>query len=232
MSIDPTDRTLSRKERERQFKRNEIVSAARIVFARRGFANATLDEIAEMAEFGKGTLYNYFSSKEELFETVLADGLDEIMEIATETCDGVNPDAHSAYRAFASRMLAYLFNNSPMHALIMRETHKMERNSHFAMMFPNLLLTLEQPLRREILEGRLPDIPTLKVATMYVTMVFSLFKSSINASVDDCDPVQTANITLPPETVEGLVRENLQVLDLVFFSGLFGCSENQQPLEH
>lgn len=232
MSIDLHDRTLSRKERERQFKRREIVTAARIVFARRGFANATLDEIAEMAEFGKGTLYNYFSSKEELFETVLADGLDEIMEIATGTCGVDAVEVRDAYRSFAKRMFSYLFNNTSMHALIMREVHKMERNSHFATMFPNLLITLEAPLKREIQAGRLPEIPTFKVAAMYVTMIFSLFKSSINAFIDDCDPVQAASLDLPPEVVDKLVRENLDVLELVFFTGIFCGNPRQQPSEH
>ena len=38
---------LSRKARERLYKRQEIVNAAREVFASRGFTAATLDEIAE-----------------------------------------------------------------------------------------------------------------------------------------------------------------------------------------
>ena len=47
---------LIRKERERLAKRHDIMRAARRVFAMRGYENATLDEIAEKAEFAKGTL--------------------------------------------------------------------------------------------------------------------------------------------------------------------------------
>lgn len=60
-----------RKERERLAKRQEILIAAREVFAKKGLHAATLDEIAEKAEFAKGTLYGYFQSKEELFATML-----------------------------------------------------------------------------------------------------------------------------------------------------------------
>lgn len=66
---------LSRKERERIAKREAILDAARQVFSERGFGKATLDEIAEVAEFGKGTLYNYFKNKEELFVSVIIRGI-------------------------------------------------------------------------------------------------------------------------------------------------------------
>jgi AcrR family transcriptional regulator len=59
---------LSRKERERLMRRQAMLEAARAVFAEKGYANATLEEIAQRAEFGKGTLYNYFpGGKDELF---------------------------------------------------------------------------------------------------------------------------------------------------------------------
>ena len=37
-----------------------MLDAALAVFAEKGYDGATLDEVAERAEFGKGTLYNYF----------------------------------------------------------------------------------------------------------------------------------------------------------------------------
>ena len=37
-----------------------MLRSAKVVFAERGFHQATVDEIAAVAGFGKGTLYNYF----------------------------------------------------------------------------------------------------------------------------------------------------------------------------
>jgi len=62
---------LPRKERERLVKRQEILKAARQVFAQKGLHAATLDEIADKAEFAKGTLYGYFQNKDDLFATML-----------------------------------------------------------------------------------------------------------------------------------------------------------------
>ena len=58
--------SLSRKEGKRAL----IIEAAAKVFARRGFASTLMAEIAIEAGIGKGTLYEYFDSKEDLFFTV------------------------------------------------------------------------------------------------------------------------------------------------------------------
>ena len=65
------EKTLTRKEREREFKKQEILDAAIKIFAQKGFKATTLDEIAEKSEFGKGTLYNYFSSKEDIYKEII-----------------------------------------------------------------------------------------------------------------------------------------------------------------
>ncbi|MFO8008793.1 MAG: TetR/AcrR family transcriptional regulator [Candidatus Brocadiia bacterium] len=58
---------ISRKERERAEHRSLILEAAEEVFAEHGFHGATVQQIAEAAEFSVGYLYNHFESKEDLF---------------------------------------------------------------------------------------------------------------------------------------------------------------------
>jgi len=48
-------------------KRNRIINAALNVFSKDGYQNSKIEDIAKTADIGKGTLYEYFSSKEELF---------------------------------------------------------------------------------------------------------------------------------------------------------------------
>jgi len=57
----------SRKEREKERHRNEIIDAGESLFLSQGYDNTTMEEIAQEAEFAKGTLYNYFESKEDLY---------------------------------------------------------------------------------------------------------------------------------------------------------------------
>jgi TetR/AcrR family transcriptional regulator len=52
-------------------KRQQILEAAYIVFSRNGYHRATVDEIIALADTGKGTVYNYFVNKEQLFYTLI-----------------------------------------------------------------------------------------------------------------------------------------------------------------
>jgi len=69
---------LDRKERERLVHRKEILMAAEKVFAAKGFFRTTMSEVAEAAEFGTGTLYKYFDSKENLYFTLINEKGEEI----------------------------------------------------------------------------------------------------------------------------------------------------------
>jgi AcrR family transcriptional regulator len=50
--------------------RNKIITTAAAVFAEKGYAGTAIAEIAVRAGIGKGTVYGYFSGKEELFFAV------------------------------------------------------------------------------------------------------------------------------------------------------------------
>jgi AcrR family transcriptional regulator len=56
-----------------------LLDAAADVFARKGFAAATLDEIAEAAGFTRGAVHHHFSSKEEMFLAVIARRDEELL---------------------------------------------------------------------------------------------------------------------------------------------------------
>jgi AcrR family transcriptional regulator len=69
---------ISRKEREYLAHREEILSAAEKVFAAKGFFSTTMSDIARRAEFGTGTLYKYFRSKEDLYFTLIDEKVEEV----------------------------------------------------------------------------------------------------------------------------------------------------------
>lgn len=52
---------------DKEAKKEEILSAAAAVFAEKGFSNTKMEDISKRAEIGKGTLYEYFRSKDDLF---------------------------------------------------------------------------------------------------------------------------------------------------------------------
>lgn len=52
-------------------KNERILRAAEAVFSKKGYRQATLDEIVKIADTGKGTVYKYFNNKENLFYTLI-----------------------------------------------------------------------------------------------------------------------------------------------------------------
>ena len=61
---------VSRRERLRQEREERILEAAAAVFARKGFHQATIREIAEHADVADGTIYNYYSDKQDLLVAI------------------------------------------------------------------------------------------------------------------------------------------------------------------
>jgi len=52
-------------------KRITILNVSQALFSRFGFVKTTVDEIAKLARIGKGTVYHYFRSKEQVFAEVI-----------------------------------------------------------------------------------------------------------------------------------------------------------------
>jgi len=77
-----------RKEREKQLRREEIVTAAEKVFFSKGFDLATMDDVAEKAELSKGTLYLYFKSKEDLHMAVARKSIRILRAITLKATEG------------------------------------------------------------------------------------------------------------------------------------------------
>jgi AcrR family transcriptional regulator len=74
-----------RKEREKRQRREDIINAAEIVFFEKGVEYATMDEVAQMAELSKGTLYLYFKSKTELHFAICIRGLEMMKELFSKS---------------------------------------------------------------------------------------------------------------------------------------------------
>jgi len=75
--------TRSRREERRQLQhgvsRSQLLDAAEEIFARKGFHETTLKEVAELAEFSVGSVYSFFQSKDDLFAQVFVRRGDEFM---------------------------------------------------------------------------------------------------------------------------------------------------------
>jgi len=82
------EKQLSRKKRERLRHRQEILETALKLFSERGFHTVSMQQIAEASEFAVGSLYNFFESKEALFEELIESRSEKIVGDLVAVLDG------------------------------------------------------------------------------------------------------------------------------------------------
>lgn len=82
-----SDEKKPRWTRRKEARSGELLEAALDLFVERGFAATRLDDVAKCAGVSKGTLYLYFSSKEELFKAVVRENILPMIGEAEEIVD-------------------------------------------------------------------------------------------------------------------------------------------------
>ncbi len=190
---------LSRKEREKNARRQEIFLAARELFVLKGYYNTTLEEIAQHAEFGKGTIYNYFKSKEELFLGIINELAAEMVELARISIKTTAGGAREKFRAYAAVNISYLCENSDLYRIVMREIHRLdsvEHDSRFKAIkagIKKIWSILAEPLSAEMRSGKIKKYDPIKLATLFDSMIrfyhFKRFRKKRTLKNSDIDEV-------------------------------------------
>jgi AcrR family transcriptional regulator len=106
-----TSRRVDRRTRaaraEGRQAREELLTAALHVFARRGYGHAAVDEIVAEAGYSKGALYWHFAGKEELLQALLEERIDAPAREMVALLESAPPDRDmsvEAARAFGRRL--------------------------------------------------------------------------------------------------------------------------------
>ena len=113
-------KVLNRKEKERLFKRAAIMDAAVSIFAKKGYRDTTLDEIAITSEFGKGTIYNYFKSKEDIYSAIIDDVSANLYDIVQQA-DSENKNSKDFFEMHAKLVFQYCVGKRDAFIIYVRE---------------------------------------------------------------------------------------------------------------
>lgn len=101
-------------------KLDEILEAASRVFAAKDFHEVLVDEIAEAGGIGKGTLYRYFRTKEDLYFATILHGLDRLERVLSAAL----PQEASPTRRLerlAREILKFFWNQRTLLMLLYRD---------------------------------------------------------------------------------------------------------------
>jgi AcrR family transcriptional regulator len=175
-------------------KQQAILDAATEVFAKVGFQNTDVQVIAERAGVGKGTVYRYFGSKEDLFLAAADAGMRKLSKRMHQAVEG----ARSTVDLFWRAGLAYaeFFQEHPELVEIMIQERAQFQNS-----IPSTHLVYrdkyrgipEEVLRRGIEAGEIRPIDVREAGSalanaLYGTVVCGCLEGSSDRLVRMAEP--------------------------------------------
>jgi TetR/AcrR family transcriptional regulator, fatty acid metabolism regulator protein len=104
-----------------ELRKQQILDSAKRLFSKKGYHNTHVEDILKEISIGKGTFYEYFSNKEELFILLLVNFLNEWEKAVFDTItDIANEDIRTYYRVLIKRSLEFFRNNEDLCNIYLR----------------------------------------------------------------------------------------------------------------
>lgn len=184
---------VSRRERLKREREGRILEAAAAVFARKGFHQATIREIAELADVADGTIYNYYANKRDLLMAmtrhVIADSAsDALTQFQAK-------DDRDFLMALLSERFGFLERNLDFVRAMLAEvwTNEAFRQQYFGEVITPLLQLMEGYLQTRIHAGTIRPVDTgIVVRAMVGSFLIFLFLAQseqgslgVDVSVED-----------------------------------------------
>src|SRR4030067_470381 len=73
-----------RRESRKNLKRERIIETAFELFSKKSYHEVMMEDVAKFTSVAKGTVYNYFSSKEELYFSIMKQRMEKLTNSLTE----------------------------------------------------------------------------------------------------------------------------------------------------
>ena len=145
---------VGKRELQKEARRTAIIDAALEEFTAQGFTATKLDDVAERACIGKGTIYLYFDSKESLFEEVVRRNLMPPGDVAVQYRSFLEHFDGSAAEMLANhfRQIYSVLKNEkiqPLLLMILGETSRFPKLTRF---FFEEMISPSQALIRHIIQ--------------------------------------------------------------------------------
>jgi AcrR family transcriptional regulator len=188
----------------------KLLDAALVVFDKRGYHAARVDDIVEVAHTSHGTFYLYFSSKEDLFRALLADVSEEMVALS-DSLPSISP-TRAGYLALRAWLEQFYDLYSHYHPVI-RAWMETEGNSiDLAQLGAGVLGGFMQRLVERV--GEIDPPPVDDPETAALAMVAMVERFSFYSVIQ----------------IRPLDREAmLDTLATILHNGLFGGSRRRRP---
>lgn len=170
------------KSQKAQRTRAKILEAARAIFAERGFAKATAEEISTRAGVGYGTFYLYFTDKRQALHTILSQVDDQLYQLGQ--IEGEQSSLGLGALAPIKATLNAFFDSFKVNADVLKICHELSATDpDFKSQHDKVRARLVDKIKEHILKGQElgnarpvdPEITSIALAGLVETIAIEWF---------------------------------------------------------
>jgi AcrR family transcriptional regulator len=176
-------------------KRQQILDAAFEVFSQKGYHQATVDEITALADTGKGTVYNYFVNKEQLFYTLIKERGAPFEAALKKTVDSAEPPL-AKIETMVRNYLDFYIINADLWRVMMHEVRGFGRAGYsnltedkrdkYRQWHQRSIGQLVRVLDEAINAGDIRECDSTKAAyALFSVIVMTVFQNFVGDDIDE-----------------------------------------------
>lgn len=136
-----------------QFNRDNILTAARELFETKGVQDTTMDDIALQADYSKSTIYVYFRSKEDIYNSIVVDYLDILIGEMTVYIEG-DTSFEDSYYKLCERLVSFCERYPKYYASLMFEEKATNSRKQGTVILPEILQELYGLMEALVQKGK------------------------------------------------------------------------------
>lgn len=184
-------------------RKEEIVAAAKSVFATNGYQRTKIDDIADQLGVGKGTLYRYFYDKKTLFLAVYEQGTTRLMRTMQAKIEPI-ADPQEKIATAVRTYFEFFDKDRELIEILMqvRSEFKDEYRRIYLATYNDYIVWVQKNLRKGIELGIFRQMDVEKTANAMSSMLQGLLQSFYMRRLKE-------NLTTMAEAVTALLLEGL-----------------------
>lgn len=193
-----------KRERTKAANRQAILEAATRVFAQLGYETATVRDIIRGTDLASGTFYNYFKSKEEVFEALADDGAARFRPILRAQRE--NASTFQEYIEGAVRAYFMFVANESVRGLLPR----MDRGPHIRADTPEMIAVYEEVragVADAIARGLAPKVDADYLACGCIGLCQEVAESMMKRTPPDIEGAAQFVITMVTGGVNAIAKQ-------------------------
>lgn len=203
-----------KREIKREKKRERILEAAAELFSTKHYHEVMMDDVAKLISVAKGTVYNYFTSKEELYFTIMHTRMESLLSILRQKIES-EQNSIDSLRTFVVHLYMFMMKHRKFFLIYQRET--LNKQNSFCEDMLSLEKQMKQMIMQIISKGEAEGVFRKVDEEFAISLIFGSIYGAVQRGINE---------NIPDEKV---AKEREEIFDFILH-GLYSGFNNIKEL--